>query len=164
MGHFIACDTTIDAEGTAELFRKHIWKLHGTPQHTVSDQGSIFNSKFLHRLYEILGIKPHLSTAFHPQTEGQTKRVNQNLEQYLRLYTTYMQDDWATMLDIAEFQYNNNVHSSTGMTPFFANYGFHPCISPSAIEKTTVPVAEEITMKLNDISNELKAMIKLSTD
>jgi len=59
MGHFIACDTTINTEETAELFRKHVWKLHGTPQHTVSDRGSVFNSKFLHQLYEILGIKPH---------------------------------------------------------------------------------------------------------
>src|SRR5882724_8458548 len=74
-----------------------------------------------------------------------------------------MQDDWATMLDMAEFQYNNNVHSSTGMTPFFANYGFHRRISPSPIEKTIVPVTESISARLSDINHELKAMIQIST-
>jgi hypothetical protein len=67
-----------------------------------------------------------LSTAFHPQTDGQTERVNQVLEQYLRIFTSYNQDDWSSLLPQASLCYNNTVHSATKVSPFYANYGFHP--------------------------------------
>ena len=63
--------------------------------------------------------------AYHPQTDSQTEQVNQVLEQYLHLYVNYDQDNWATMLPLAEFAYNNASHASTGMSPFFANHGYH---------------------------------------
>lgn len=77
-------------------------------------------------LFKILKVDIKLSLPFHPQTDGQTERVNQVLEQYLRCIINYQQDDWTTLLLMAEFAYNNMVHSSMQQTPFFANYGYHP--------------------------------------
>jgi hypothetical protein len=151
-------------EATAKLFRQHVWKHHGTPERTISDRGTIFNSKFLRALYELLGIHPSLSTAYHPQTDGQTERVNQNLEQYLRLYTTYLQDDWSELLDTAEFQYNNSEHTTTGITPFFANYGFHPRVTHSPLGKSNVPAADKHAQMLTDLAEELRSMIKIANE
>ena len=75
-----------------------------------------------------IGIEHRLSTAYHPQTNGQTERVNQNLEQYLRHYVNYQQDNWAGLLPIAQFAYNNAMHATTKESPFFANYGYNPSI------------------------------------
>ena len=74
-------------------------------------------------LNQALGITTALSTAYHPQTDGQTERVNQDIEQYLRLFVNYQQDDWADWLSIAEFSYNNRMHTSTSHSPFYLNYG-----------------------------------------
>ncbi|SPC66388.1 related to Gag-pol polyprotein [Ustilago sp. UG-2017b] len=73
-----------------------------------------------------MGVKHSLSTAYHPQTDGQTERVNQVIEQYLRMYCNYEQNDWADLLDTAAFVYNNTVHNSIGVSPFFACYGWNP--------------------------------------
>ena len=74
----------------------------------------------------MVGIKANPSTAFHPQTDGQTKRVNQEVEIYLRAYVDHLQDDWAEWLATAEFALNNRMHSATGHTPFFLEYGCDP--------------------------------------
>ena len=76
-----------------------------------------------------MGIKQHLSTAYHPQADGQTERVNQSLEAYIRIYCEYDQDDWYDLLLLAEFTYNNSPHHATGVSPFFANKGYHPKLS-----------------------------------
>ena len=73
----------------------------------------------------------NLSTKYHPQTNGQTERVNQILERYLRCTVNYQQDDWVDFLAMVEFSYNNSIHASTKVSPFFANYGFHPCFNIS---------------------------------
>src|SRR5881396_436274 len=74
----------------------------------------------------LLDIKQKLSTAFHPKTDGQTKRVNQSLEQYLRMFSNYEQNNWSELLPMAEFSYNNSITSATGLSPFYANYRYHP--------------------------------------
>jgi transposase InsO family protein len=89
--HFIPTHTTINAEGTALLFLKDIWKHHGTPQVVVSDRGPQFVAAFTRELYKLLNIKLAMSTAYHPQTDGQTEHVNQVLEGYLRLFTSRRQ-------------------------------------------------------------------------
>ena len=68
----------------------------------------------------------NLSTAYHPQTDGQTERVNQELEQYLRMYINHHQDDWVDWISMAEFAHNNRTHSATGTSPFYVTSGFHP--------------------------------------
>jgi hypothetical protein len=83
-----------------------------------------------------------MSTSYHPQSDGQTERVNQVLEQYLRLYCNYQQNDWYSLLCLAEFTYNNSIHSSTNTSPFFANYGYHPRFNLKIINQEINPAAE----------------------
>ena len=120
------CRTSVDAKDLADMFLAHIFRLHGLPTTIVSDRGPQFAATFWRRLCERLGIEPRLSTAFHPETDGQTERANATMEQYLRAYVTYLQDDWSRWLCLAEFAANNQASESTGVSPFFANIGFDP--------------------------------------
>lgn len=104
-----------------------------------------------------------MSTAFHPQTDGQTERVNQSLNQYLRVYTSYLQDDWVPLLPTAEFLYNNSVHLSTGVTPFFANAAFHPRgIDDTAIRLSDKP--NELATYLSEMSQFLVENLTCAAD
>ena len=107
MGHFVACEGTMDPATLADGFVKNVIQSHGLPTNIVSDRGSLFTSGFWERVTKALGISRKLRTAFHPHTDGQTERVNATLEQYLRAYCNYQQDDWEKLLPIAEFCYNN---------------------------------------------------------
>lgn len=129
---------------------EHVWRDKGLPDSIVSDRGSLFTSKFWSALCFHLKIKQRLSTAFHPQTDGQTERQNQTLEQYLRGYGNYQQDDWVEWLAIAEFAHNNSVHSSTGETPFYLAYGFHPSMpdTPQFASGINIPSARERVLGL----------------
>lgn len=126
MAAFIPTTTTLRTKGLAQLLLQHVVSKHGLPDDLVSDRGSKFVSKFWKTFTSKFNIKRNLSTAYHPESDGQTERVNQSLEQYLRIYCSYQQDDWDTLLPIAELVYNNAEHASTHETPFYANYGFHP--------------------------------------
>src|SRR5438034_8327575 len=88
------------------MFLKHVIRLHGIPDSVVSDRGSIFMSHFWKSLSALMHMKQRLSTDFHPQTDGQTEKMNQTLEQYLRIYCNYKQDNWANLFSFAEFSYN----------------------------------------------------------
>ena len=123
MSHFIPTHTTITALGAACLFLTHVWKLHGLPRQVVSNRGPQFIAEFTWELYWLLGVKLAATTTYHPQGNGQMERVNQDLEQYLRLFINERQDDWDELLLLAEFQYNNHVHSATQQTPFKLDTG-----------------------------------------
>uniref|UniRef100_A0A803TGX1 Gypsy retrotransposon integrase-like protein 1 n=1 Tax=Anolis carolinensis TaxID=28377 RepID=A0A803TGX1_ANOCA len=122
LAHFIPCEGLPTAKETADLFLQHVFRLHGLPKSLVTDRGSQFTSRFWKALQKLLGIDSRLSSAHHPQTDGQTERTNATLEQYLRCYVNYQQDNWASLLPLSEFAYNNGVQASTKETPFFANY------------------------------------------
>jgi hypothetical protein len=124
--HLIPSESTIDAEGLADLFMQHVFKLHGLPLTIVTDRGPQFAADFWGRLCSRLGIDRRLSTAFHPQTDGQTERVNAVMEQYLRMHVNYLQDDWVEWLPLAEFAANNHASETTGACPFFGMYGATP--------------------------------------
>src|SRR3979490_3501363 len=124
--HFLPMNTTITALGAARLYLAHVWKLHGLLKQVVSDRGPQFISEFTRELYRLLGIKLAATTAYHPQADGQTERVNQELEQYLRLFINERQDNWDNLLSMAEFQYNNHVHLATQQTPFMLDTSRHP--------------------------------------
>jgi transposase InsO family protein len=124
--HFIPCSSSVSPEDAAELFTKKVFPLHGLPDIIVSDRGPQFVSRFWKRLCFRLGIEYRFSTAFHPQTDGQTEIANAGMEQYLRCFTNYLQDDWEDLLPLAEFSANNHASETTGVSPFFANYGFNP--------------------------------------
>ncbi|UTT90908.1 hypothetical protein NDA17_002493 [Ustilago hordei] len=121
---------TVTAKQTAVLLYGHMVRLFGYPDHMVSDRGRQFISGAWKAFAEQMGVKHSLSTAYHPQTDGQTERVNQVIEQYLRMYCNYEQNDWADLLDTAAFVYNNTVHNSIGVSPFFACYGWNPKAHP----------------------------------
>lgn len=125
---FIPTNTSLTSSGLAEILIDRLISQHGLPSAIVSDRGSKFTSKLWRYFTSRLGINLRLSTAFHPQTDGQTERINQILEQYLRIFTSYNQDDWSTLLPQASLAYNNSLHSATKLSPFFANFGYHPRI------------------------------------
>ena len=118
MGHFIALKGLPTAKGLARTFIDNIVKLHGLPSVIISDQGAQFVSKFWKSLCSALDIDVRLSLSYHPQTDGQTEWLNQSLEQYLRCLLSTLSSSWSEVLSIAEFAYNNSVHSSTGFSPF----------------------------------------------
>ena len=117
----------IAAKGVAVIFHDHIFKLHSTPLKVISDQGPQFISSFMNTLYTLLKIKGNPSTAYHPQTDGQTERFNLLVEQYLWLYTNHPQNDWVEWLALAEFTHNQKT-SATSFSPFMLNYGQQPNI------------------------------------
>lgn len=123
---YIPVKKTITAEELAVVFEKHILTTFGAPDGIVSDRGSVFTSHFWSALCYHMKINRKLSTAFHPQTDGQTERQNQELEHYLRCFCTYHQDDWYELLPRAQFAYNNSIHSTLNQTPAFALMGYHP--------------------------------------
>ena len=102
MALFIATHWDIDAEDLAMLFLVHVFSKHGTPSDIISDCGKHFISRFWKSLCQLLGIKANLSTAYHPETDGQPEQVNQILEQYLWVFINYQQDDWKHLLPLAE--------------------------------------------------------------
>jgi len=126
MVHFIPTTEKTSAKGLARLFRDNVWKLHGLPESIISDRGPQFAAGLMRELNRILGIESKLSTVFHPQTNRQTERVNQELEQYLRMFIDHRQEQWPDWLGTAEFAYNNKTHSSTKVLPFKANYRQDP--------------------------------------
>ena len=138
---FVPCSKSINAKGILELFLKRRWKCFGFPEKVLSDQGTTFKNKFTRDLFKCLGIKPHFSSAYHPQSDGQTEQVNQPIEHFLWIYTGLEQDSWTKWLPMAEFSYNNTVHSAIQMSPFQCLYGQNPVMSPTKIQVET-PEAE----------------------
>ena len=129
MVHYEPVKVTIDAPGLAEVILDVVVRHHGLPDSIMSDRGSLFTSKFWSLLCYFLDIKKRLSIAFYPQTDSQTKRLNSTMEAYLRAFVNFEQNDWARLLPMAEFAYNNAKNASTGHTPFELNYGYHPRMS-----------------------------------
>uniref|UniRef100_A0A093Y1I0 Transposon Tf2-6 polyprotein n=1 Tax=Talaromyces marneffei PM1 TaxID=1077442 RepID=A0A093Y1I0_TALMA len=143
MRHFIPCTEELGAEDAADLFLKHIWKVHGLPRTIVSDRGPQWRSRFWRRLCLQLKIRPIISTTDHAQTDGQTERMNEILEAYLRAFCTWQQDDWSAWLPFAEFAQNNHPSATTSLSPFFANYGYHPHVDLETIGTSPAHVDEE---------------------
>src|SRR6266705_1088267 len=120
---------TIMAPELAWLFLLHIFSKHGIPSHITSNRGSEFVSHFFHSLGKALDIHLHFTSGYHPEGNGQTEQMNQTLEQYLQVYCNYQQDNWSELLPLTEFAYNSTPNATTGVSPFFANKGYHPNIS-----------------------------------
>lgn len=142
--HFFAHNDTCTATDVAEIFYNHVFKLHRLPRQIISDRGTQFASKVFQEFCKKLDIKLSMSTAYHPQTDGQTKRVNQTLEQYLRVFCNHRQDDWAKLLTTAEFTYNNIANESTLLSPFFVEYRYHPRMAPNVKGELTAPSLDNI--------------------
>jgi len=160
MGYFVACQDTMNPKDLADHFLRQVIRPHGLLSSIVSDRGSLFTSDFWKRVTEALRISRNLSTAFHPQTDGQMERANATLEQYLRAYCNYQQDDWERLLPIAEFCYNNIQTGTTRITPFFANYGYHLRFLPDLGTWNDEPTeVSEYVEALRRLHEELRAEI-----
>jgi hypothetical protein len=129
VAHFIPVKTTYTSAKLADIYMKRIICLHGVPKSIVSDRGTQFTSHFWKQLHESLGTRLEFSTAFHPQTDGQTERVNQILEDMLRACAIDYGSSWDDSLPYAEFSYNNSYQASIEMSPFEALYG-RKCTTP----------------------------------
>jgi len=159
--HFIPTYMMVIAKGAAWLFLHYVWKLHGLPKRVVSDCGPQFVALFTKELYRPLGIRISSSTAWHPQMDRQTERVNQELDQFLHLFVNERQDDWYDLLPITEFQHNNHVHSVTQQPPFLLDMGriprmgFEPRQDPSSLE-----TVNEFTKRMESATEEAKSAIR----
>jgi hypothetical protein len=150
MVHLAPCNKNITAPAFARLFMKEIIRLHGVPQRIISDRDTRFNSVFFRKFTEALNVDLAMSTAFHPQTDGQTERVNRILQEMLRHYVYNHHEEWVTRLPYAEFAINNSISASTGHTPFYLNYGEHPTtpLSNMIPDIDDVPQAADAIQKI----------------
>ncbi|WVZ09239.1 hypothetical protein V8G54_013769 [Vigna mungo] len=121
--HFLPINLRMSMEKLAELYIREIVRLHGVPNSIVSDRDPRFTSRFWQLLQEALGSRLRMSSAYHPQTDGQTERTIQSLEDLLRVCVLDHLGGWSEVLPLVEFTYNNSYHSSIGMAPFEALYG-----------------------------------------
>jgi len=160
MTHFVATTEGTLAEGLARLFRDNVWKLHGLPESVVLDRGPQFMAELTKELNRMLGIKTKLSTAFHPQTDGQTERMNQELEQYLRFFIEHRQKDWPEWLAMAEFTVNNKIHTATKVSPFMANYGKELRMGGDIRKKGKVESATEFVERMKKVHEKAEAALR----
>jgi hypothetical protein len=124
--HLCALQHPFTTSIVAQLFMDQVFKLHGMPHSIVSDRDPTFTSNFWQELFKLQGTQLHLSTTYHPQTDGQTEVVNKCLETYLRCFSSEKKNQWAQWLPLAEWWYNTSYHTTTHMTPFEAVYGQNP--------------------------------------
>ncbi|POM60411.1 LOW QUALITY PROTEIN: Pol protein [Phytophthora palmivora] len=126
MAYLAAVSDTIDGKGTASLFLDHVFRQHGLPESIVSDRDPRFTGEFWSAVFKVLGTRLDMSTADHPQTDGQTERANRVVEDILRSIYAETPKRWSAMLPVVEFAMNNAVHASTRFTPFYVNGLTHP--------------------------------------
>jgi len=137
--HFIPCHDADDAPEVARLFVHHIFRLHGLPRTIVSDRDPKFTSAFWAQVCHQLGIRRALSTAKHAQTDGQSERAIRTLKDYLRHWIDHHQTNWDDLLPLAEFAYNDTMHTTTAQTPFQLDCGRHPTFQPAIVGEASLP-------------------------
>ncbi|KAI3412628.1 Hydrolase_4 domain-containing protein [Psidium guajava] len=149
---FVPATDDCPAEEAAKLFLKHVVKHWGVPRTIVSDRDPRFTGRFWTELFKLLGTDLNFSTSLHPQTDGQTERVNALLEVYMRHYMSATQRDWAKLIDVAQFSYNLQRSESTGRSPFEIVMGQQP-LTPSAIasgHKGSSPAAHKVAKEWHE--------------
>ena len=153
MIYYELVQTTITALALAKVILNIVVRHHGLPDSIVSDRGSVFMSKFWSSLCYFLSIKRKLSTAFHPKTDGQTEWQNSTMEAYLRAFVNYKQNNWARLLPMVEFAYNNAKHASTQYTSFELNCEYYPCVSykEDVDHRSRLKAADELTEELRNL-------------
>jgi hypothetical protein len=156
------CNKTIDAEGVAQTFFKRVFARFRLYDKIISDRGPQFAAKFSQELSRLLGYKLAISTAFHPQTDGETERVNQELEVYLRIFCAKDQTGWADLLPMAEFVHNSRHHSARNASPFYLMMGYHPVALPQVMEKSDFPAVEDRLHELQKAREEALAAHELA--
>jgi transposase InsO family protein len=162
MVHFVATRTAVSSVQLAEIFLREVVRLHGVPQYILSDRDPRFTAKFWRAFWSRLGTTLTMSTAYHPQSDGQTERANRTLEEMLRSRVNFEQDDWEDHLSAAELAYNSSVQASSGFSPFFLNNGREPempidhALADGAPQPPDNPVADERAARLRSVLDEVK--------
>ena len=162
--HFFAEDDHVSTSSIVNILFERIYPLHGLPRQIISDRGSQFSSQVFKEFCQRLGIRATMSTAYHPETDGQTERVNQSLETYLRIFSEYRPDDWARLLSSAEFAYNNAAHESTGLSPFYIEYGWHPRMAPDVEGVLSYPTLEELFENRKEAREQAQASLNMAAE
>ena len=150
-GIFIRTVDEINAPELARLFIIHVFSKHRIPTHITCDWGFEFISHFFCSLGLALDMKIHYTSGYHMEADGQTKHLNQTLEQYLCVYCSYQQDNWSELLPLGEFAYNNALAASTGVSPFFANKGYHPNVTVDPECKLASQKARDYVVDLDEL-------------
>jgi len=158
----IPCNKTIDAIGTSKLLHQNVYRRFGLPDKIISDRGPQFAAATTLELGRILGIKIALSTAYHPQTDGETERVNQETEAYLRIFCGNNPEKWSELLPNAEFAHNQRIHSARNASPFYLLMGYHPKAVPTAYPRTNIPAVEQRILELQKARDEALAAHELA--
>jgi len=159
MAHFIATTKRTSAKGLTRLFQDHVWKLYRLPESVISDRGVQFVAGMMKKLNNLLGIQTKLLMAYHPQMDGQTERMNQELEQYLRIFINHRQEQWPDWLGTVEFVYNNKVHTATKTSPFKINYGQDPRMEFEGRRKGKYKAVGKFIEKMKKIQEKAKAAL-----
>jgi len=150
----------INSEGVAKLTRDRVIRYHGVPRKIISDRDPRYVSGFMRELNRLLGIKMNPTTAYRPSSNGQVERMNQEIEHYLRIYVNYHQTDWSDWLSLAEFAHNDKASSSTKMSPFFADHGYHPWKGVEGRLESKNETAEEVADRMRKIREETTSALK----
>ncbi|ESK82815.1 hypothetical protein Moror_12271 [Moniliophthora roreri MCA 2997] len=159
---FTPCNKTVDAEQTAMLLLNHVYKRFGLLNKIISDRDPQFAAKVFQELGKQLGVKHMMSTAFHPQTDRESERVNQELEVFLRMFCSRQQDKWTEFLPFAEFAHNNRVHSTMKKSPFYLMMGYNPRPLPTTFTKTMIPSVETRLSELKKLREETYSLMELA--
>ena len=133
MVHLIKCTDTCDSTQFAQLMQDHVYAKHGLPTDIIHDRDPRFTGHFTKAVNEALGLHQSQTSAWHPQSDGQTERMNRTLEQVLRAHTAQYSKEWDETLSLVEFAINNSAHAGLRHTPFFLNTGLNP-ITPIMLE------------------------------
>ena len=164
MSHFVVITEKTITEGLARLFRDNMWKLYGLPESVILDRGLQFAAGLTKELNKMLGIETKLSMVYHPQTDGQIERTNQELAQYLRMYVNHRQNNWLEWLATAEFTFNNKVHTVTKSSPFQVNYGRELRMGFDIRKKGKNEKVEEFARKMKERHEEARAALVKSQE
>ena len=158
VSHLIPVKVTYTASDIARIFVKEIFRIHGLPKRIVSDRDAKFTSKFWTSLFQAINTQLCFSSAYHPQSDGQTERVNQVVEDILRAYYSREPSKWMQYLPLVEYAYNSSYHQSIGMTLFNALYG-QECLSPRNFSDPTIRV-EALRQMIEEMEAQTKAIRK----
>jgi hypothetical protein len=170
MVHLVPSHDQATAHQTAHMFLQHVWRLHGLPARVISDRGTQFDSALFREIMQALQVTQAMSSAYHPETDGQTERVNRVMQEVLRHYVNPLQTDWDQWLPCVEFAINNSVHSGTKETPFFLNYGIHPS-TPLSMQtpaqraaRSRLPAAVKFTADMTAALDRAKRCLQAAQD
>src|SRR6516164_945641 len=158
----IPCTKTFGALETADALLRNVYRRFGLPDILISDRGPQFASRTFKEMGRLLGIELRMSTAYHPQTDGQTERLNQELETYLRIYCGNNPEDWEPLLPVLEFAHNNRTHETTKQTPFFLIGGYETKAFPLPFEGMNVPSVGQRLARLQRARDEALAAHELA--